>query len=191
MSALAAVLAGGRGSRIGAPSKPAVELGGRPPVAWPVAAALAAGLETVIVAKRSTPLPDAGVPVWHEPDEPTHPLAGVAAALERAGRPVLAIPCDMPHLDPTLLARLAAGPEAAVAGAPFPARFEPSALAALRAAAAAGGSVRATVAALGLAVVAIDDARMLASINTPAELAAAAAAGSLGPPDDVTTAAAP
>ena len=174
MTALAAVLAGGRGRRIGAPSKAAVELGGRPLIAWPVAAALAAGLETVIVAKRSTPLPDAGVPVWHEPDEPTHPLMGVVAALERSGRPVLAIPCDMPHLPPALLARLAAGPEAAVDGAPFPARFEPSALPALRAAAAAGASVRATLAALAPAVVTIDDARVVASINTPADLAAAA-----------------
>jgi molybdenum cofactor guanylyltransferase len=103
VTALAAVLAGGRGRRMGGDSKPGAELGGRPLIAWPVAAALAAGLETVIVAKRSTPLPAAGVPVWHEPDDPTHPLAGVVAALERAGRPVVAIPCDMPLLTPELL----------------------------------------------------------------------------------------
>jgi len=176
VTALAAVLAGGRGRRMGGASKPCVELGGRPLVAWPVAAALAAGLDTVIVAKRSTPLPEAGVPVWHEPDEPTHPLAGVVAALERSGRPVLAIPCDMPFLRADLLARLAAGPEAAVAGAPFPARFEPSALPTLRAAAAAGDPVRATLAALAPATIAAPDAHVLASLNSREDLAAASEA---------------
>lgn len=178
MSALVAVLAGGRGRRMGAP-KPLVELGGRPLVAWPLAAARAAGLEAVVVAKPATALP-ADLEVWHEPAEPVHPLLGVATALERAGRPVVAVGCDMPFVTAELLARLAAGPEAAVrvrgALEPLPARFEPAALPAVRRAVAAGAPVRATLAALDPATIDLDDAQLVASVNTPADLAAAHAA---------------
>jgi len=89
------VLAGGRGRRLGG-AKPTAELGGRPLIAWPLAAAREAGLEAVVVAKAATPLPsDLDVPVWTEPDEPVHPLAGLVHALERAdGRAVVAVACD-------------------------------------------------------------------------------------------------
>jgi len=53
--------------------------------------------EVVVVAKRSTPLPELDVPVWIEPDEPRHPRAGIVHALERArGRSVLACAADLP-----------------------------------------------------------------------------------------------
>jgi GTP:adenosylcobinamide-phosphate guanylyltransferase len=39
VTALAAVLAGGRGRRMGGAAKPCAELGGRPLIAWPAAAA--------------------------------------------------------------------------------------------------------------------------------------------------------
>ena len=59
-----------------------------------------------------------------------HPLLGIVTALERAGRPVVAVGCDMPFVPPALLTRRAAGPEAAVHVAgrlePFPARYEPA-----------------------------------------------------------------
>ena len=72
---LAVVLAGGRSSRMGSP-KALVELGGRPLVAWVLAAALEAGLEAVVVAKPGSPLPPLDVPVWPEPEQPLHPLTG-------------------------------------------------------------------------------------------------------------------
>ena len=165
--------------------KPLAELGGAPLIAHPLAAAAAAGLAAVVVAKPGTPLPaDLGVPVWLEPAEPVHPLRGVVTALERAGGPVVAVACDMPFVPGALLARLAAGPEpeaaVRVSGRiePFPARYDTAALPALRAALDRRAPVRDTLAALAPAVLDGgadfgDPARILASVNTPAELAAA------------------
>ena len=174
---LVAVLAGGRGRRMGTP-KPLAQLDGAPLIARPLAAAAAAGLDAVVVAKPDTPLPALAVPVWHEPAEPVHPLLGVVTALARAAQPVVAVACDMPFVPPELLARLASGPEAAVTVGgrlePFPARYEPAALPVLRAALADGASVRATLAALAPATLELEDGRPLASVNTPEELAAAA-----------------
>jgi molybdopterin-guanine dinucleotide biosynthesis protein A len=150
-------------------------LGGEPLIARPIAAAVAAGLDVVVVAKAGTPLPPIDVPVWREPDEPVHPLLGIVTALARAERPVLAIACDMPFLTSDLLARLAAGPEAAVrAGsrvAPFPARYDPAQLPALRVALEREASMHATLAALAPALIEGIDDRVVASINTPEELA--------------------
>ena len=56
MDVTAAVLAGGLGSRIGG-DKALVQLAGRPLISYPLAAAQAAGLDAVVVAKRSTSLP--------------------------------------------------------------------------------------------------------------------------------------
>ncbi|MGN6275907.1 MAG: molybdenum cofactor guanylyltransferase [Solirubrobacterales bacterium] len=94
--ALGAVLAGGRGSRLGG-AKAWVELGGRPLYSYPLAAIEAAGLDPVVCVKRSESRgsfctymgrkePRNEVAVLEEPDEPRHPLAGIVAAL-RAGRP--------------------------------------------------------------------------------------------------------
>jgi molybdenum cofactor guanylyltransferase len=174
VSALAAVLAGGRGSRMGG-AKTLAKLEGEPLIARPIAAAVAAGLEVVVVAKAGTPLPPLDVPVWREPDEPVHPLLGIVTALERARRPVLAIACDMPFLTSELLARLAAGPERAVRvgdrAAPFPVRYDPAQLPALRVALAREASLQATAAALAHALLEGVDDRVLANINTPEELA--------------------
>jgi molybdopterin-guanine dinucleotide biosynthesis protein A len=82
VSALVAVLAGGRGRRMGAP-KPLAELGGAPLVERPLAAAAEAGLAAVVVAKAGTPLPP-GLTVWHEPDEPFHPQLAIVTALDDA-----------------------------------------------------------------------------------------------------------
>jgi molybdopterin-guanine dinucleotide biosynthesis protein A len=157
--------------------KALADLAGEPLIARPLAAAAAAGLDAVVVAKPDTALPELGVPVWEEPATPVHPLLGIVTALERAGRPVVAVACDMPFVTAELLRRLAAGPEAAVrvggALAPFPARYEPAALPDLRAALAAGAAVRATLERLAPAVLE-GDARVVASVNTPGELEAAA-----------------
>jgi molybdopterin-guanine dinucleotide biosynthesis protein A len=171
--ALVAILAGGQGRRMGG-RKAVADYRGEPLIARPLQAASDAGLDAVVVAKAATVLPALDVPVWLEPDEPVHPLLGIVTALERAERPVVAVGCDMPFVTADLLARLAAGPEAATrAGgvlAPFPARYEPEALAALRDALAREAAMRATLAALDPATFDVDE-RLVASINTPDELA--------------------
>jgi molybdopterin-guanine dinucleotide biosynthesis protein A len=160
---------------MGAP-KALAPLGGAPLIARPLAAARAAGLEAVVVAKPDSPLPPLDVPVWHEPAAPVHPLCGLVAALERARGPAVAIACDQPFLTAELLADLAAreGNVVCEAGGlqPFPGRYEPAALAALRAALAAGAPLRATVAALSPHRVEVD-ARVVASVNDPEALAEA------------------
>ena len=173
--AVAVVLAGGLSRRMGSP-KATVVLGGRPLIAWPLAAAAEAGLEAVVVAKPGSALPPLEVPVWDEPAAPSHPLTGLVAALERAERPVVALACDMPFVSPGLIARLAAARGvAAPAGEAFPARYEPSALPVLRAGLAREAAVRAVLAELGAAPVEAS-AQELVGINDPDALARAEAA---------------
>ena len=95
---IAALLAGGRGRRMGG-GKPARELAGRPLAAWSAEALRAACERVVIVAKASTELPTLpGVERWDEPDAHHHPARGIAFALERAGEPVLVCAADMPFV---------------------------------------------------------------------------------------------
>src|SRR6185436_2118715 len=89
---LAAVLAGGRSTRLGRP-KATAPLGGRALIDHPLTALADSALETVVVAKRDTELPELEVPLWSEPDEPAHPLLGIVTALERAARPLLVCGC--------------------------------------------------------------------------------------------------
>jgi len=170
------VLAGGHGSRIGG-DKALVKLAGRRLIEYPLAAARVAGLQAVVVAKRHTDLPPLDVPVLIEPDNPTHPLAGVIAALEQFDA-VLGIPCDMPLLSGADLCALAAMPsEMAVLtpDQPFPALYRSAVLPQLRVALDGAWSMRATHAHLSAqAVLATTDAasRVL-SVNTPRDLAEA------------------
>jgi molybdopterin-guanine dinucleotide biosynthesis protein A len=125
-----AILAGGLSTRLGQP-KATAELAGRRLIDYPLAAAQAAGLEAVVVAKPRNDLPPLGVPLLREPAEPQHPLCGVLAALRDSGRPVLAVACDMPFLAPDLLAWLASQPEPLVVAEterglqPLLARYDP------------------------------------------------------------------
>jgi molybdenum cofactor guanylyltransferase len=143
---LGAVLAGGRGSRLGG-AKASVELAGRPLICYPLAAIAAAGLEAVVVTKPgeaqlppggmvgsgTTKEPGDSVSLLEEPLEPRHPLCGLVAAL-RLGRPLVAVACDLPFVAPRLIELLAAAPEPLVVpvlgGRPQPllARYDPSLL---------------------------------------------------------------
>jgi molybdenum cofactor guanylyltransferase len=148
---LGAVLAGGRGSRLGG-GKALVELGGRPLIEHPLEALAAAGLDTVVVAKPGEEL-RGGISLLAEPLEPRHPLCGIVTAL-RLGRPVVAIACDLPFVAPELIELLAAAPEPLVVptleGRPQPllARYGPSLLPRLEAALAREEPLARTVEAL-------------------------------------------
>lgn len=168
---IAAVLAGGAARRL--PAKPGVDLGGRPMISHPVAAARSAGLATVVVGKPGRPLPPLDCAVVLEPRQPVHPLCGVVAALRHAaGRAVLALGCDMPFVTPSLLAWMAAqdGALAAAPGGrpqPLLARYPPQALAVLEEALAEGAAARVALARLAPDV--LDD-RRLARFGEPARL---------------------
>jgi molybdopterin-guanine dinucleotide biosynthesis protein A len=106
-TAIGVVLAGGRSSRIGG-AKALADLAGQPLISYPLAALDAAGLDPVVVAKGSSPLPELTCTVIREPPRPSHPLCGVIAALRwGGGRPVVVVGCDMPFVTAPLLAWLA------------------------------------------------------------------------------------
>jgi molybdopterin-guanine dinucleotide biosynthesis protein A len=161
--------------------KATVPLGGAPLIAWPLAAARAAGLEAVVVAKPGSRLPPLDVAVWDEPEAPTHPLTGIVAALERAGRPVVVLACDMPFVTPALIARVAAAEGMAVPrGEAFPARYAPAQLPALRAALAAEEPLMATL--KGAAPIDADPDELF-GVNDPQALAEATRRAAALPPD--------
>jgi molybdopterin-guanine dinucleotide biosynthesis protein A len=194
-----AVLAGGRGRRIGG-DKAIVSLAGRPLLSYPVCAMLGALDHVVVVAKPSTALPAlADVAVWHEPEHPSHPLVGIAEALRRAaGAWVLVCAGDMPFVPVSLLTSLVSlasqasqdslasverpdgDPEAAPAvvtasagGAlqPLLACYGPACLEPLAAAAReAVAPARAVVEALGPIVVPVTDPRALFNVNSAEDL---------------------
>jgi molybdopterin-guanine dinucleotide biosynthesis protein A len=180
---LAAVLAGGRGTRLGRP-KAAAPLGGRALIDYPLAALRAAGLDAVVVTKPGSALPTLAVEVLEEPAEPVHPLCGILRALE-AG-PVLAVGCDMPLVIPDALSWLAGlpGPLAVPSAVgrlhPLLARYDPELMesleAALRRRVPLQGAIRelrprlieeAELRRFG------DPARLLFNVNTPEDLSEA------------------
>jgi molybdopterin-guanine dinucleotide biosynthesis protein A len=178
---LGAVLAGGRGRRLGG-AKATVALAGRPLLDYPVAALRTALDEVVVIAKADTALPPlSGVPVWIEPAEPRHPLAGILHALHgAAGRRVLVCAGDLPLVDPALVGQLLAvepGRAPAVVPRtpdgrlqPLLAVYGPHALRALRADAAVAGPLSCAVAGLGPRIVDVGDLRSFSNVNTPADL---------------------
>jgi molybdenum cofactor guanylyltransferase len=179
------VLAGGLGRRIGG-SKAIVELAHRPLISYPVETVWKALGNVAIVTKSDTELPDMpGAAIWVEPHEPRHPLTGILHALALAGgRPVLVCASDMPLVSAELVGRIAhtnsGGAPAVVASArgeiqPLVARYEPSALGPLRAAAEDPGiPLRRAVAALNPRLYEVDDPTDLFNVNSPADLLQAA-----------------
>ena len=189
--ALVAVLAGGRGTRIGG-AKASAPLAGRPLIEHVLAAARGAELETVVFAERASELPPLAERVLVEPEQPTHPLCGVLAALDfladcEPERPVLAVPCDMPFLPGALLRWLAELDGAVVLELdgriqPLPARVLPANAPALRAALARESSLRAALGALSPRRLGErqltgfgDPARLCFGVNSSEQLALAAA----------------
>ncbi len=182
--AVGAVLAGGGGTRLGG-GKPASELGGRALISYPIEALARAGLEVIVVAKQSSPLPPVEARVVGEPDLPRHPLAGIVAALRASGgRPVVILGCDVPFAAPALLARLATAVEPLVVPAPggrtepLHARYSPSLLPALEDALAREEPLRRTVGDLGPVLIGDEElcsygepGRIFFNVNDPTDLA--------------------
>ncbi|MGN6188244.1 MAG: molybdenum cofactor guanylyltransferase [Conexibacter sp.] len=188
------VLAGGAGRRIGG-SKAVVELHGTPLVLYPLRALQAVLAEVVVVAKQGTPLPPLpGVPIWIEPAEPRHPLAGIVHALEGAGaaagipemaREVLVSAGDLPLLDPDLVERVvradAGGAPAVVPCAgghlqPLLARYAPDAYGPLADALRRDPlpSLTDAVAELRPQVLELEDVQPFFNVNAPEDLLTAA-----------------
>jgi molybdopterin-guanine dinucleotide biosynthesis protein A len=152
---IGALLAGGRGTRIGEP-KANLDLGGRHLLEHPLSAFAHAEIDAVVVAKPDTSLPPLAVEVWREPAEPHHPLCGIVTALERsAGRAVVVCGCDMPFVSPGLLTTLATSdhrlvvPQAGGRLHPLIARYEAVLLEPLRQALASERPLQETVIGLG------------------------------------------
>jgi molybdenum cofactor guanylyltransferase len=176
--ALLAVLAGGRGRRIGG-AKATRTLAGRPLVEHPLAAAREAGLETVVVAKRDSELPaDLTALKVFEDDEPSHPLTGALAALAYAARrepasAVVLVGCDMPFLTGSFLRWLAGAHEGAVLielegrAQPLPARCLPKHAPLFRRALAKQAPLREALRSLSPAIL---DERALARFGDPRRL---------------------
>ena len=179
---IGAVLAGGAGRRLGAGSKPGVEIAGRPLISYPAAALKEVCDRVAVVCKPGTGLPRLdGVARWDEPELPRHPLAGIVHALEKADEAVLVCAADMPFVTAdacrTILAS-AGRTNAAVAVAdgvlqPVLGVYVPAALETLRAAE-PDTALTATVEALDPVRVALPPA-LVRSINTPDDLAEAEA----------------
>jgi molybdopterin-guanine dinucleotide biosynthesis protein A len=173
---IVAVLAGGRGERIGG-EKAIAPLAGRPLISRPLAAAREAGLETVVIAKAATVLPPLAERVLHEPESPRHPLCGVLTALDFAAKrlpapAVLLLGCDMPFLTSELLAWLAGLSGTAMArvggrAQPLPSRCQPRHRDSLREALVARRSLRAAIMALSPRIV---HERELARFGNPERL---------------------
>lgn len=167
--------------------KAALQLGGRPLIAYPLAAARAAGLDPVVVAKARSGLPPVDVPVWTEPDHPIHPLRGIVTALERsASRAVVAVGADMPFVSAELLSAVAnvdapvAVPRVGGLLQPLLARYDPSLRRALAEALERRAPLGATVAALEPRILEAGELshlgaleRLFFNVNTPDDLVAA------------------
>jgi molybdenum cofactor guanylyltransferase len=176
MTVTVAVLAGGRGSRLGG-DKALVELAGVPLIQYPLKAAQEAGLEAVVVAKPTTRLPHLDVPILLEPEQPTHPLLGIITALQNY-ETVLAIPCDMPFVPAATLVALAASPADLATLAPnepFPSLYRRTLLPQLRQAVEANQSMKSAQvhSFRAHAMASSTDPAIQLSINTPEDLAAA------------------
>jgi len=176
-----AVLAGGRGERLGG-NKPTTQLAGRPLISYPLDAAREAGLEAIVIAKPDTVLPPLQERVVYDDERLHHPLAGVLAAL-RESDTVIALACDMPFVPAAMLRWLADQSAPAVVTRPgsfvqpFPALYRARHVRSLQSSMLAQQSMRATIEQLRPQIVDQLDlrafgaqVRLFFSVNTPADL---------------------
>ena len=106
-STAAAVLAGGKSRRMGRP-KPFLTLEGRPLIRRVIDALMDDFSEIFIVAPDEAPFVDLGLPVVADSRPGSGALGGVFTAVQAATLPqVLVVACDMPFLNPDLLAHMA------------------------------------------------------------------------------------
>ena len=177
-----AVLAGGRGERLGG-DKAGALLGGRTLLDRALAALEPVCDRRAVVAKAETTLPELppGVERWTDAAHDRHPRHGITEAVRRTSDVVVVLAVDLPLVPPALLAELAAavssGAGAAVTRAdgriqPLCAAYGRAALAVLGAAPADEPLTR-TVERLRPAVV-DTDATTLLNVNGPDDLARAA-----------------
>ena len=113
----AVVLAGGRGSRLGGPSKPEVVVGGRALLDHALAA-VAGAASTVVVGPPSVARPGIRTVLEDPPDG--GPVAGLAAGLAALAAPselVVVLACDIPRAGSALPALRAAAAQDGVDGA--------------------------------------------------------------------------
>ena len=174
------ILAGGLGRRIGG-AKAVVELGGRPLIAYPLAAMAAALSDVAVIAKPDTELPMLpGITLWLEPVAQRHPLLGITEALRRAdGRPILVCAADMPFVTPELIEQIAAtdtaGAPAVIAALgdaiqPLLGCYQPDAGGLLSSEGAPDRPLRELVAAIGPRLVEVGDPEALFNVNAPDDL---------------------
>ena len=180
---MGAVLAGGRGERLGG-GKAAALLDGRTLLERALSALAPVCDRRAVVAKADTLLPTlpAGVERWIEPGAEHHPLRGLIEAVHRTNGTVVVLAVDLPFVPSSLLAELAravddGGAAAAVARGggqfqPLCGAYGPAALAMLEAAPEGEPLIR-TVERLTPVVVDVEE-DVLLNVNTPADLARAA-----------------
>jgi molybdopterin-guanine dinucleotide biosynthesis protein A len=103
----AAILAGGRGRRLGGADKGALLVGGHPIVERQIAVVGAIASRVVIVADDTARYAQFGVPVIGDEVAGAGPLGGIATALAWSDQPhCLIVACDMPFLSAAFLAHL-------------------------------------------------------------------------------------
>lgn len=109
----AAILAGGRASRMGGADKSALRIGDGRILDRQLAVLRDVADPVAIVANDAAPFATLGVPVIPDVIAGAGPLAGILSALEWSPAPrTLVVACDMPFLTAALLRRLAAPSEA-------------------------------------------------------------------------------
>ena len=176
------ILAGGDGRRMGG-GKPQRLLGERSLLDRAVERARSWSKTVAISVRDRAQIGEAEVPMVLDPPGLAGPLAGLAAARGLGCARVLTIPCDMPFLPDDLPSRLAAtlpGHAAVLASAggrpqPVCGLWTAEALAGIEEYAASGQtSLVGFARTIGFAIAELEDAAA-DNLNTPAELAAAAA----------------